>query len=376
MSGERPERDFGTAGLFALVMPKRLLLLTLAAFLLLAAPAPAALQKGFWGPIERDGVSQFPIYEDLGVDIFQLAVNWNAVATARPANPTDPSDPAYRWPADVDRAITEAAAHGMRVSLLVMSTPGWANGGRDRSYAPDDPQDYANFMTAAARRYPAVGRWMVWGEPVRAANWKPQNPARLGARRLTPAQARAPRRYAALLDAAYAALKGVRRSNKVIGGNSFTGGDVNPYNWVRYMRLPNGRPPRMDLYGHNPFGYRRPDFSDPPFIKRQVDFSTLPELHEQVQRYLGRRIKLFLSEWTVPTDRPDAEFNFHTTRAAQASWIRSAFRISRRTRWIDTLGWIHLYDEPSATPGAPGIQGGLIASDGVRKPGYAAFKSG
>ncbi len=83
-----------------------------------------------WGPATVDGVSQFPIYAELGVGIWQTNLSWDAVATRRPARPADPADPAYAWPAELDAAIADAATHGIAVSLLVMGTPGWANGGR------------------------------------------------------------------------------------------------------------------------------------------------------------------------------------------------------------------------------------------------------
>ena len=82
---------------------------------LLCAAAPSAhagtpLQKGFWGPTQIDGVSQFPVYDDLGVTLFQMSVSWAQAAPTRPADARDPRDPAYVWPPDVDFAIREAQA--------------------------------------------------------------------------------------------------------------------------------------------------------------------------------------------------------------------------------------------------------------------------
>src|SRR5207248_789168 len=68
------------------------------------------------------------------------------------------------------------------------------------------------------------------------------------ATRLTPTQARAPHVYAQMLDASYGALKRASKRNLVIGGNTYTTGDVSTREWINYLRLPNGRPPRMDLY--------------------------------------------------------------------------------------------------------------------------------
>jgi hypothetical protein len=341
--------------------------LSLLLALALVAPADAAVtrKKAIWGPVTVDGVSQFPIYADLGVGIYQYTLPWDAVATSRPANPRDAADPAYAWPVEIDQAIAEGAAHGITVSLMVMGTPRWANGGRPPRWAPTAPGDYADFLSAAARRYPAVRHWLIWGEPTKASNFQP-----LSSRRTT-----GPRRYARLLDRAYGALKRANRANLVIGGNSFTVGTYPPLTWIDALRLPNGRRPRMDLYGHNPFSVRRPDLSDPPLGRGYADFSDLDTLTRALDRSFPKRLRLFLSEYTLPTDHANWEFNFHVTRETQASFLTSGLRIARRWPRIYTLGYLGLYDDPERGDGRQ-VERGLLARDGSPKPAYAAFKNG
>jgi hypothetical protein len=189
---------------------------------------------------------------------------------------------------------------------------------------------------------------------------------------------RAPERYARLLDAAYGQLKAQRRNNIVIGGNTYVTGEVRPIDWMRAMKLRDGRPPRMDRYGHNPFSSRHPRLSNPPSPQGVVDFSDIGRFDKAIQRALGKprkkTIRLFLSEFTIPTG-PDREFNFHTSLRTQANWITSAFRVARQVRNVAGLGWVHLYDEPPS-PGNTVVNGGLLTHDGKRKPGYAAFKRG
>lgn len=353
---------------------------------MLAGPATASaakIEKGFWGPLTAGGVSQFPVYKDLGVTLYQMGLSWSNVAPTRPANPGDPRDPAYHWPADVDFAIQQARANGMKVLLMITNAPPWANGGKPANWAPRRPADYAAFARAAARRYPTVRHWMIWGEPTRMNNFNPITPQHLtNSRPLTPKQAQAPHRYARILDAAYASLKKVNRRNLVIGGNTYTIGDIRPLRWVQNLKLPNGRPPRMDLYGHNPFSYRGPSLFKPPSGPETVDFSDIGRFSKVVDTYLGKprgkKIKIFMSEFTVPTDKPDAEFNFYVTRPLQARWIRNGFRIAHRlSDRIYGLGWIHLYDDPPDPAGKIAVvQGGLMTYDGQKKPGYFAFKNG
>src|SRR4051812_1340275 len=130
-----------------------------------ATAAPLTIKKSMWGPVTVDGVSQFPIYADLGVGLYQTTVHWDEVAPTRPADPSNPGDPAYQWPTRVDQAITEADKYGIKVSIMLIGAPSWANSGHDWRWAPDDPGDFATFAAAASRRWPTVRDWMIWSEP-------------------------------------------------------------------------------------------------------------------------------------------------------------------------------------------------------------------
>jgi hypothetical protein len=361
--------------------PVLLLVATAVAALGASSPAQAhrSPKKAIWGPAYVDGVSQFPRYRDLGATIYEAQLPWAEIAPERrPGHARDPQDPAYRWPVDVTRAVADARRYGMRVALTVIGAPGWANGGRPWNWVPSSDRDFADFAYAASRHYPSVRLWMIWGEPSRSHNFQPFTRAPPDTA-LTPEQATAPRRYARLLDAAYGSLKQASRLNRVIGGMTYTAGDISTWQWIRYMRLPGGRRPRLDLYGHNPFSGRRPDLRRPPSCCGGADFSDLERLRRAVDRELGRpglrSIPLFLSEFTLPTD-VDSDFDFHVTPAAQAAWIRSALSIVRRASWIAALGWINLYDERPRPDGQPVSHGGLLYANGRPKPGYLAFKSG
>jgi hypothetical protein len=152
-----------------------------------------------------------------------------------------------------------------------------------------------------------------------------------------------------------------------------TAASISPQQWIENMRLPDGRPPRLDMYGHNPFTSRAPKLANPPSPGQQLDFSDLDRLAALVEANLGRaenpRPKLFLSEWTIPT-AIDREFNFYVDLRVQALWITEGLRIVRQDPRISALGWIHLYDA------APQAAGGLIQANGRRKPGFFAWKDG
>jgi hypothetical protein len=361
--------------------PIRQSLVALLLLLLLApgAHASGSLKKGIWGPARVDGVSQFPIYRELGAGVYHTSLSWAKVAPRRPADPRNPADPAYVWPSTMDDAVREAAITGIRVAIMTKNTPAWANGGRTPNWSPTRLGDYADFMAAMARRYPSVRYWVVWGEPTRRANFRPLPANTPHGKPLKRSQRAAVRRYARLLDLTYGAIKQANPRALVVGGNSFSYGDIGPVNWIKNLRLPSGRPPRMDLYGHNPFGPRRPDLSKDPLYRGTADFSDLDDLTRLVDRYLGRtpkrrRINLWIGEYALPT-RP-GEFSFWVSEATQASWLASALRITRRHRRIATMNWLTLRDRPAEGTERHPISFGLITEDGRRKPAFAAFQRG
>jgi hypothetical protein len=359
------------------------IVLALAALLLLAlsmsAHAAQSRKKAIWGPASVNGRSQFPIYRDLGVGIWQNRINWSVVAPTRPAHPRDPLDAAYRWPLELDEAIAEGKRFGIQTSLVLTEAPRWASGHSNPSWAPRKPSDFADFAYAASMRYPSVRHWMIWSEPTRAENFMPLIHEKRS-QPLTRRMKRAPHTYARILDAAYAALKSRSRRNIVIGGNSFTTGDISSLNWIRNLRLSNGKPPRMDLYGHNPFSARRPLLNRPPIGFGFADFSDLDLLATWVDRWLAhprgkRRINFFLSELFWPTDHANHEFNFWVSRATAASWLTDALRITRRWSRIYTLGWYSLYDDPPNGKGDE-VNRGLLTYRGKKKPAYRAYRRG
>jgi len=322
-----------------------------------------AFSKAIWGPVTRDGVSQFPIYKQLGVGIYETGLEWDHVAPTRPHDAGNPNDPAYQWPAAVDQAVAQAGRYGMRVSITLTRTPTWASGHGDPAWAPRRPSDFAAFARAAARRYPSVHLWLIWGEPTRFGNFKPLNK-------------QGPGIYARLLDASYGALKRVSRRNTVIGGDTFTVGEFSPVDWARQLKLPNGKRPRLDMWGHNPFSRRLPKLADDPLIAGYVDFSSLDDFVRVLDRaYPGRHLRLFLSEFTVPTGHTNWLFNFYESEQTAATWLGAALRISRGWDRIAALGWYQLYDEAPRPTGDETLYG-LITQDGRRKPAFSVYRNG
>lgn len=328
---------------------------------LACAGSATAAEKAIWGPLELpNGRSAFPVYRELGVDTFEIELDFDEAAPSRPAEPRDPNDPAYVWPAELSRAVKAARRRHIKVAVLVTQSPGWANGGRSKIWAPD-AASFRDFLTAASRRYPYVRRWMIWGEPNRVDRFQPGAPNR-------PESARA---YAPILDAAYVGLKRASRRNIVIGGMTWTGGDVRPAPFLRWLRMPSGRRPRLDWYGHNPFPFRKPRLSTGLYPGGWRDISDMDVFTKEVARAFPGSPRLWLSEFTVVSDKPSNVFNLYLSRKEQANWLAAAYRIANRLHSVAGLGWLSLLDQAPA-PGSANF--GLMTHDGRRKPAFNAFK--
>ena len=329
-----------------------------------AAHNPAL--KAIIGPLSMpDGSSAFPVYHRLGVQVLELRLLWDDVAATAPKSSANPADPAYDWPGELDSAIAQAARYGIQIALIVEHVPAWANGGRDPSWAPTRSADFASFLTAASRRYPAVHRWMIFNEVTYKGKFNP----------MPPDSPVGPRRYAELLDAAYGALKAVSPSNLVVGGMTFSGGTIGAPQFLRWMRLPNGAPPRLDYYGHNPYSTRYPNLAEDPYSPNVIDINDIDTLQTQLAttyRTAGRIPPLWLSEFGI-SDRADRSFDYYVSRPVQARWVTAAFRLVDSVPYVAALGWFELLDEPDSTPGH--LTEGLITSDGQLKPAFYAYQA-
>lgn len=413
---------------------------------LLVSPSASALDKSLWGPTEfhaghaactpaasggiagvpslpvvpgvpsisgtgsADGrCSAFPLYRQLGVDTYQFQIPWDSVARTRPANPRDPSDPAYNWPRSADFAVNQAGAYGIQLAVLVRRTPAWANGGLPPIWVPTQASDYGDFVFAMSRRYPTIRRWMIWGEPNRTPNFAPSG------------DVAAPRAYAQILQAGYDALKSANPQNIVIGGMTVSGGEVAPPVWIKNMKLADGRKPSMDWYGHNPFEFRFPNLAAKP-IREERGISDIDTLWSEIQTAYGVKTKgkakgkgkdkakgkgkgkrkgkksvaaaaakkgkkgkrkkgkkrskptkaptrLWLSEWTVPSDHPGV-FPYAVSRDEQARWLSTGYQIAARQKYVEGLGWYRIDDYPE-TGSNP--TWGLLTYGGVAKPALSAF---
>jgi hypothetical protein len=318
----------------------------------------------------RGGRTIFPELRALGARVWSGNLSWAEAAPTRPANATSPADPAYRWPASLDRVLSAARANGIEPILNVSGFPRWSNEGRSQEWAPTQPQDFADFMAAAVQKYPEVRRWIIISEPGSFYNFRPQ-----GDNGRT-----APHLYASLLDAAYGAMHAVRPGVVVIGGGVHPYGlndqhTTAPDTFITNMVLPNGGRPRLDMFGINPYTERRLDLRLPKRPLR-VDFDDLDWLSRRLDRlWPGRHLPVFIDEFGWNTEHEALGWLYYVSRKKQAAELRKAYALAAKVGRVDTMCWFQLYDGPPEKQGQFwwNWTSGLRTWNGVRKPSWQSF---
>ena len=317
------------------------------------------------------GRSVIPQLRALGTRVWSTGLSWAEAAPQRPTDPTSPADPAYQWPPALGRELSQARAKGIEPVLNVSGFPAWSNGGRNSAWAPKDPQDFANFMSAAVQEYPQVRRWIIISEPGNFYNFRPQG----GDGRT------APHLYASLLDAAYGAMHTVRPDVVVIGGGVHPYGlndehTTAPDTFITNMVLPDGHRPRLDMFAVNPYTERPLNLT---LGKRRlrVDFDDLDWLSRRLDRLWPRRhLKIFIDEFGWNTQHEALGWLYYVSRKQQAANLRKAYALAAKVSRVDTMCWYLLYDEPPHRNVSQWLNwtSGLRSTQGNRKASWYAFR--
>ena len=112
------------------------------------------------------------------------------------------------------------------------------------------------------------------------------------------------------------------------------------------------------------------------FGRGWADIYDLRVFRRWLKRNFPRRTpRIFISEFVLPTDKPNWQFNFYLSRTSQARWLRAALRITRRDPRVYSFGYLGLFDE-AARPDDQQVRWGLLDPDGMPKPAFDAFRRG
>ena len=332
---------------------------------------------------EADRTSMLDRARAANATMFRAVVTWADVARTRPANATNPFDPAYRLD-DVDQLVRDAQARGMEVLLTIWGTPKWANGNKGPAYMPRNTNDLENFARALASRYsgryadrPFVRFWSVWNESNLQLFLAPQFDSA--------GRSVAPRNYARLYAAAYAGIKaGNPRALVGIGETSSAGrdkplaGKSGTHSPGRFAQLVAKANPRLkfDAWAHHP--YPVPVRMKPTQKVRwpNVSLASLPQFEKSLDTWFKRRnIPIWITEYGHET-RPAEKAG--VTEAQQASYIKQSISLARKDPRVQMFIWFvfqDTHDEPLAERPLPSERHRQAGPSGLRGRREAARRS-
>lgn len=298
--------------------------------------------------------------------VARFDILWSEVAKTRPANPTNPDDPAYDW-TRADLVIDGFAAARITPIVSIYSTPAWAVQGRnipvETQYNPNAPRakDYANFVQAVAKRYKGKARhFEVWNEPNLKGFFSVNGKSNLA-------------RYKALVKAAYPAIKRGNSRAIVIAGvagpnNSGTNGNVGARNWL--TGLVSDKTVKFDAYSQHIYPSQGPRFTSRSYARAYPTWNSLSYIYEQLDRK-KKGMKLYVTEAGYTTAKtpfrngPSVVVSLTTQR----TYLQQLYALPLvKSPRMAAVVWFNLTDNKM-------WPAGLIRENGVKKPSYAAFRT-
>jgi hypothetical protein len=277
------------------------------------------------------------------------------VRTELPWEDFEPSGPGQINPvalAFTDRLISDAAADGIRVIATVDTSPCWATAAPPsllascsptqpsaaNGWPPSEPESYARFVAYLAARYGTkLAAIEIWNEPDQV------NEQYFGG-------ANKAQRYAAVLRAAYPAIKAANPKVAVLGG-SFVG-----TNGV-FLRA---------LYAAGIKGY----YDGLAVHFYTLTLAALRSIH-QLQLENGDHTPLWLSEFGWSSCYPASNIEQEqdcVTPATQALNLTNTFRSLSSARYVAAAVVYKLQDDV-------GEEFGALTASGKRKPSFKALSS-
>jgi len=302
-----------------------------------------------YGPGSLD--QRIATLKGLGVGVVRVTLRWDLVAPTKPAKPRDNTDPAYHDWGVYGEVLDALHANGLAALVTVYGSPGWANGGARYTHLPTT--GFADFVTAAAVRFPWVRMWTIWNEPNNGVFAAPVSPS-LYVRRL--------------LNPGYAALHAASSQNLVAGGVTSprkTPSGMSPLAFMQGMRAAHAK---LDAYAVNPYPLSSVETPTRATCSHCGYFTmaTLPTIRAYVTKYFGRK-PLWLTEYGYQTSPPDRFLG--VSQAKQAAYIgQAALRVWRQPG-VTVLIQFLVRDEPNVG----GWQSGLYSTEGVPKLAVHAF---
>ncbi len=302
----------------------------------------------------------------VGVGWIRLDLPWDAI---QPASPNS-----FDWSA-FDAIVAAVNQRHMAMLPVLQYTPIWARApgcGASDHCRPADPDRFAAFAAAAARRYAPLGvhDWEIWNEPNTSGAWKPKPD---------------PAGYAALTRAASQAINAADASAIVISGglapSATVAGDLSQLDFLTGFAQAGGLS-AVDAVGYHPYSYPAP----PGYYADWSGWSQISDAPRNMKATLASLgfpdMKIWATEYGAPTNGPGAgatPTNYqighnpdHVDEALQAQMATQSVQLAKKSPVIAALFWYTETDAGNSTSDRENFFG-LRRSDGSEKPAYATL---
>jgi len=324
-----------------------------------------------WGP-DRPGQMAIAHVTN-NSSVVRTLVTWSASAPTKPADATNPFDPAYKF-SDLDELVRNAQLQDSEVLITLWGTPKWANGNKGPNYLPNSMTDFQNFAKAVASRYsgrypgfPFVRFFGIWNESNLGLFLSPQFNSK--------GQIVSPAAYAKLAAAGYAGIKAANAKAQVaIGETSSNGRDkkvpgvsdaVAPGTFAQLVAKAN-KSLKFDAWAQHPYPV---PVSQPPTQKVRwpnVALTSLPQFETSLDTWFGRKnIPVWISEYGSETKPGQPK---GVTESQQASYVQQAIEIAKKDKRVPMFVWFVLQD----SSGSP-WKSGIYRTNGSAKPSQPNF---
>ena len=295
--------------------------------------------SGLYGETQAQINQTLDTLQSIGVQDVRVFVPWIYV---------EPGNGVYNW-SSIDMVIQAAQARNMGVMAELASTPLWAApSGTIPGAGTPDPATFASFATAVAQRYgTAISAYEIWNEPNYALSSDPIDPVA----------------YAALLKAAYPAIKAVDPSATIVAGAlgsviSFGGVTMDPVTFVKQM-LAAGAANYFDALSFHPYQESLP-FSSGLGVANSP-LSQLNSIYQLMTQYGDGLKKIWISEFGASTN--------DVSQQTQADLIKN---LIDTWQTIAYAGPVFIYTAQDGVPGADGY--GIYNADWTPKLAVAVIQ--
>lgn len=339
--------------------------LALASMVLLALAAPRSSEAALpgtvpalsWGIPKQAKEREAYLLQAAGSRWVRLHVQW------RDVEPRRGRLDGY-WLAQYAEAIRLARGAGQRVLIMAYNAPAWASGSSARN-VPRHPRAYADFIGRLARRLgPGVDAYEIWNE---------ENTRRFWSTGPDPAA------YAALLRAAYPAVKRGNPAAEVV----FGGLSTNDYGFLEGAYAA-GAKGSFDVMATHPYPYCGSTSpaairSTPQGRMSRDSFLAYREVRATMLAHQDPK-PIWITElgWTTSSRRCDPGSGFWqggVTEAAQASYLTQAFKLLEQDPYVQVAMWYALRNHPGlADRDSAEARYGLTGTNFRLRPSFCAFR--